>query len=103
MEGGNVLPLLEPVVDHPPFTRLTALEVDTDQACVELREAPAAEAGSLMCLPAGTVVDSVAPPEGTTYGKYHDSAGYIAAGFAYVRTGDGVEGWLPLGNVRWAE
>ena len=103
LEGGNVLPLLEPVVDHPPFTRLTALEVDTDQACVELREAPAAEAGSLMCLPAGTVVDSITPPEGATHGDRNYPASYIPTGFAYVRTEDGVEGWLPLGNVRWAE
>ena len=93
-EGDRALPLLEPLVDQPPFTRLTALEVDTDEACLPLREAPEDEASSQTCLSARAVVDSAPPPAGTTY---------VARDWVPVRTEDGTEGWLPVENLRWAE
>lgn len=102
-EGGSALPALKPLVEYPYFGHLTALEVDTNEGCVLLREVPDNEAEDLGCLPSGTVVDSRAPPKGATFGDSDSPAGYIAAGFAHVVTEDGVEGWLPLDSLKWAE
>ena len=93
---------LAPLIDRPPFAALTSLEVAGSEACLPLREAPDHEAASLACLPAGTIVESVAPRDDTHYDRRY-STGHLVGSWAHGRTEDGVEGWLPLGNVRWAE
>lgn len=107
-ESGGARPLLPLVVDRPPFTALTALEVDTNEDCVNLRTAPEPEASILECIPARSVVNSVEPPAGMTYGDYAYPLARIFFGrfggtLAYVRTEDGVDGWLPLDSLKWAE
>ena len=96
-EDGWARPVLPLAVDRPPFAPLMALEVSGGDTCTHLRVAPEFEAESLACLPDRVVVDSVA----VRYIAHPTSSD--PGGWVHVRTEDGVEGWLPLGNVRWAE
>ena len=95
-------PVLPVVIDRPPFTPLMSLEVAGDEPCAHVREAPAGEARSLACLVAGTVVEAVPSANDTDYGWPYQSP-HIVGDWTHVRTGDGVEGWMLIENLRWAE
>lgn len=101
-ESAGYRPSLPVAIDHPPFAALTALEVSGGEVCAHLRDAPEGEAASLACLALGTAVESLAPPDETHYMRPY-STGHIVGSFAYIRTEDGMEGWLPLDSLRWAE
>ena len=101
-ESAGYRPVLPPVVDQPPFAELTALEVVEGEACRHLREAPASVSPSIACLPGGAVVESVAPPDETHYMPDY-STGHLVGRWAHVRTTDGVEGWMHLDGLRWAQ
>ena len=101
-ESTGLSPALAPLIDRPPFAALTSLEVAGSEACLPLREAPDQEAASLACLLAGTIVESVAPRDDTHYDRMR-STGHLVGSWAHVRTEDGVDGWLPVASLRWAE
>ncbi len=101
-ESAGYVPALPFVVDRPPFTPLMSLEVAGDESCAHVREAPEGEAASLACLAAGTVVEAVPSENDTDYGWPYQSP-HIVGDWTHVGAEDGVEGWMLIENLRWAE
>jgi DNA-binding CsgD family transcriptional regulator len=104
--------MLPPRMEYPPYREEVTLEVARSGTCVYLREHPVLDGEVLDCLPDGTrltVVDPPEPPyperlwqeEQTTafYGEPHGENGQM---FVHVRTQDGRTGWVAIQYLDWA-
>ncbi len=96
-EGLGYIPSREPRVERPPFFDATTLTVATGDSCQHLRAWFDAEAASLACLPAKTVVESVKPPPNRDGYVHGDRSSHLTWSYGYwihVRTDEGLDGWM---------
>ncbi len=102
--------LSSPDIQFPPFEEV-AFRVRPMEGCLELRAEPNREAAVLECLPHGTRVILVVPPWTepsyllSACGSYsclpatrEDWGGDSVLDFVYVRSDDGIEGWVSYGS-----
>ena len=101
-EGGLVWLLVQPRLEFPPFSEDLSFRVVGAGACVELRRA----SGDSACLADGTPV-TYAGGERVTFtdGESTDQDGGLAGNLnglsLWVRTDEGVEGWIRTEHLAW--
>ena len=101
-EGGDIVPLLPPVIDLPPFSARPALNLAANEGCLYLREEPDRYARRLPCLPADTRVELVAPPPDSYRDVWYIAGEIVGGSWVRVRTEEGAVGWVRVDELRWA-
>ena len=106
-EGGASWLLVQPKLEFPPFSEDLSFRVVGAGACVELER----EDGDRACLADGTPVTYAGGErvkhDGVTYvdGEFVDQDGGLAPDseglVLWVRTDEGVEGWIRTENLAW--
>ncbi len=106
-------PLLPPVIERAPIEERLLVRVATNGACLDVQEEPGTGARTVTCLEDGSTVEVV------EFGRsvYDNEAYWTAGGYTatsesgcpswwctwlYIRTDDGVEGWVLSEHLRWA-
>ncbi|MCY3881732.1 MAG: hypothetical protein OXG61_06405 [Chloroflexi bacterium] len=111
-----LIPILPPVIERPPFEERLLLRVATLGECLESRGEPQADSPATTCLRDGSFVEAVkhglVPGDA---GAFRVASPYTARSEAgcereassciwiYIRTEDGVKGWVLSDDIRWAK
>ncbi len=103
-EGAAYYLLLRPQIEFPPFDREIAFRVaGSGEICAELRDEPQNNASVIGCASGGTrltlAVPEDAPQEECGLTCYPSARNTQDGWSAYVRTEDGLEGWIPLDSL----
>ena len=95
--------LLQPRIEFPPFDDTFNFRVTRTGSCLALRQSYGDESAVLGCLPDGTLLSLGQPQELSREGEPYPNAfppqpgaeaGVATTGWVYVRTADGLEGWV---------
>ena len=103
-EGGAHHLLLQPKIEFPPFSDEIAFRArGGDETCEDLRDQPQTSGAIVGCVSSGARLALAEPDDPPTEGcglTCYPSARATSDGwFVYVRTEEGLEGWIPLASL----
>jgi DNA-binding CsgD family transcriptional regulator len=109
---GSIGTILPPLVERPPYRQQVDLVVARAGTCVLLRELPTTASEPSDCLPDGTRLTVVDPPQSVVDQFSPDGVVMAMLGdwsqgdeyqmFVHVRTTDGRSGWVAIQYLDWA-